>query len=92
MNNPRLLMASLRFVDCILDIQRRCIFLVQNYSSNAIKLTTTTTTKRYIYLKNWKKLTENQKLFLTEDNRKEYKLWQILESHTLNNKYTYFKE
>lgn len=39
MNNPRLLMASLEFIDCVLDIQRRCISLVQNYSSNAIKLT-----------------------------------------------------
>lgn len=39
MNNPRLLMASLGFIDCILDIQRRCISLVQNYSSNSIKLT-----------------------------------------------------
>lgn len=39
MNDPRLLMASLGFKDYALDIQRRCISLVQNYSSNAIKLT-----------------------------------------------------
>jgi len=29
MNSPRLLMASIGFIDCILDIQRRCIPLVQ---------------------------------------------------------------
>lgn len=72
MNNPRLLMASLEFIDCVLDIQRRCISLVQNYSSNAIKLTEKK--KRYVFLNDRKKPTENQKLFLTKDNRKEYKL------------------
>lgn len=87
MNNPRLLMADLGFIDCTLDIQRRCISLVQNYSSNAIKLK-----QKKIYLKNKKKLTENEKLFPTEDNRKECKLWPILESHTLNNTYIYFKK
>lgn len=86
MNNPRLLMAGLGFIDCTLDIQRRCISLVQNYSSNAIKLK-----QKKIYLNNKKKLTENEK-FPTEDNRKECKLWLILESHTLNNTYIYFKE
>lgn len=38
MNNPRLLMASIGFINCVLDIQRRYIPLVQNDSSNVIKL------------------------------------------------------
>lgn len=38
MNNPRLLMVSIGFMNCVLDIQRRYIPLVQSDSSNVIKL------------------------------------------------------
>lgn len=68
MNNPRLLMVSIGFINCVLDIQRRYIPLVQNDSSNVIKL------ENNLFEQQKRSSLKKQKLYLIEDNRKGHKL------------------